>query len=181
MIQNLVVAGCHSVKQIQKDLEMYVKSDLGVGEGRSTNRFLPKPQDIRNHIYNAPRFARCSEDDQTSVSAMVDTWRSKYPRDRFFFRPASVNQSGEVESFLFVHQTELQQRLLRKYGLNVVIMDVTYKTTNNDIPLILLCVSQRDKRRRILPDWSGDNTTNKRCLPCRCCHCGILPGFPPIS
>ena len=39
---------CHSVPQIQKGVEMFVKSDLRVAEDDSTDRrFFPRPQDIR--------------------------------------------------------------------------------------------------------------------------------------
>ena len=52
-IHELVEAGCHTVQQIQKDVQMYVKSHLGIPEEASeTRRFCPRPQDIRNHLCN---------------------------------------------------------------------------------------------------------------------------------
>ena len=41
---------------------------------------------------------------------------------------------------MFVHQEEWQQRLLLRYGSDLVLMDVTYKTTKYAIPLFFICV-----------------------------------------
>ena len=45
----------------------------------------------------------------------------------------SRRQPGE-KNFLFVHQETWQQRLLRRYGDELVLMDATYKTTKYAIP-----------------------------------------------
>lgn len=46
----------------------------------------------------------------------------------------------KVNPFLFVFQTSFQQRLLMKYGQEIVLLDSTYKTTKYELPLFLLCV-----------------------------------------
>lgn len=42
--------------------------------------------------------------------------------------------------FMFVHQADWQQRLLLRYGSELVLMDATYKTTKYSIPLFFICV-----------------------------------------
>ena len=42
--------------------------------------------------------------------------------------------------FLFAHQEPWQQRLLMRYGKDMVFMDATYKTTKYALPLFFLCV-----------------------------------------
>ena len=42
---------------------------------------------------------------------------------------------------MFVHQSQFQKRLLRKYGNDLVLMDSTYKTSKYELPLFFVCVS----------------------------------------
>ena len=60
------------------------------------------------------------------------------------FSPKSANQedSGDhAQTFLFIHQTKEQQRLLQRYGNNLSLLDATYKTCKYELPLFLLCVA----------------------------------------
>lgn len=52
----------------------------------------------------------------------------------------SVDEDGTGHTFRFVHQTRFQQRLLSKYGQEVVVMDSTCKTTKYSIPFFFLSV-----------------------------------------
>ena len=53
-IRSLVEAGCDSVEEIQKELDIFVKTDLGITEDTTSGkRFFAKPQDIRNHVHIA--------------------------------------------------------------------------------------------------------------------------------
>jgi len=47
--------------------------------------------------------------------------------------------SGGHPGLLFVHQTQWQRRLLRRYG-SICLLDATYKTTRYALPLFFLCV-----------------------------------------
>ena len=65
---------------------------------------------------------------------------------RFLYRPKgreadnSTGKESECDAkFLFVHQEVWQQRLLRRYGSELVLLDATYKTTRHALPLIFLC------------------------------------------
>lgn len=49
--------------------------------------------------------------------------------------------TSDPSSFLFVHQTEEQKRLLLLYGQEICLLDATYKTSQYDIPLFFLCVN----------------------------------------
>ena len=66
---------------------------------------------------------------------------------KFLYRPKgreADNSTGKespcTEKFLFVHQEVWQQRLLRRYGSELVLLDATYKTTKYALPLFFLCV-----------------------------------------
>ena len=51
-----------------------------------------------------------------------------------------LTQEGGEQSrkLLFVHQTAWQKRLLRLYGNDICLLDVTYKTTRYALPLFFL-------------------------------------------
>lgn len=44
------------------------------------------------------------------------------------------------QSFLYVHQTQWQKKLLERYGNNISLIDATYKTTRYDLALFFICV-----------------------------------------
>ena len=44
------------------------------------------------------------------------------------------------QTFLYVHQTDWQQKLLNRYGNNISLIDATYKTTRYDLALFFICV-----------------------------------------
>ena len=55
------------------------------------------------------------------------------------------SDSDEVDAeyeqpLLFVHQTDWQQKLVRKYGNNIRLLDATYRTTRYALPLFFLAV-----------------------------------------
>ena len=62
----------------------------------------------------------------------------------FFYRPKSRNYSKVDatgnDKFLLVHQEVWQQRLLSRYGSDLVLIDATYKTTKYALPLFFVSV-----------------------------------------
>ena len=73
-----------------------------------------------------------SNDDQESLPHKIGEWQAKDPTSKFFYRMrnkipekqgSNKSQSNE-ENFLFIHQ-ELRQRLLERYGNDLVLMDAT--------------------------------------------------------
>ena len=47
---------------------------------------------------------------------------------------------GSADKFLFVHQTQWQEKLLNRYGNEICLLDATYRTTKYSLPLYFLCV-----------------------------------------
>ena len=62
----------------------------------------------------------------------------------FFYRTKSKNcnnvDATGNDKFLLVHQEVWQQRLLSRYGSDLVLIDATYKTTKYALPLFFICV-----------------------------------------
>ena len=94
------------------------------------------------------RNSNYSNDDQESLAHKICEWQAKDPTSKFFYRTrneipekqgSNKSQSNE-ENFLFIHQELWQQRLLERYGNDLVLMDATYKTTKYAIPLFFICV-----------------------------------------
>ena len=55
----------------------------------------------------------------------------------------SFQMYGESENetrLLFIHQSEFQRRLLRKYGGSICLLEATYKTTKYVLPLFFIVV-----------------------------------------
>ena len=44
------------------------------------------------------------------------------------------------QTFLYVHQTQWQKKMLERYGNNISLTDATYKTTRYDLALFFICV-----------------------------------------
>ncbi|CAC5426413.1 unnamed protein product [Mytilus coruscus] len=112
-ITRQVENGIQDTSVVKRLLEVYVEKDLSINEPRSNRWFYPTDKDIRNHIYLTVTSSSSDEDSSTGDKA---------------------------NPFLFVFQTSFQQRLLMKYGQEIVLLDSTYKTTKYKLPLFLLCV-----------------------------------------
>jgi hypothetical protein len=112
------------------------------------------------------RFSNC---DQVNVSKLVDKWLCESPQDKIYFRPyanaeepnldndsddddewdtddeddeqeVKIIKKWSGQTMLFVHQTNWQSRLLRRYGNDICLLDATYKTTRYALPLFFLAV-----------------------------------------
>ncbi len=110
----------------------------------SCRKYYPTKQDLRNDITRAIAAQKYCEDAQESLRHKVESWKA----DRncnIFCRPTGKDDANgcalETEQkFLFVHQEEWQQRLLKRYGSELVLMDATYKTTKYALPLFFICI-----------------------------------------
>ena len=86
MIRKLVGEGIRNVKEMQRALRLYVKTDLFADQQLpplNSRRFFPEERDIRNHIYNATSQLRMSKVDQENVSLLIENWQ-KIKQDDFF-------------------------------------------------------------------------------------------------
>ena len=144
-----------NVAEVKRCLDRYVENEVfggvaGAKKPKKTNRrYYPSRKDLRNHIARAISAQKYCDDDQESLRLKIRDWQERSPQTRFFYRtrddpPASSDPAGknssEESAFLFVHQEPWQQRLLQRYGSQLVLMDATYKTTMYAIPLFFICV-----------------------------------------
>ena len=89
MIRKLVGEGIRNVKEMQRALRLYVKTDLFDDQQLpplNSRRFFPEERDIRNHIYNATSQLRMSKVDQENVSLLIENWQMTKQNNFFFFR-----------------------------------------------------------------------------------------------
>lgn len=143
-IYDLVKNNVTKTADVKSALERYVEEDLFRGFPRqkkpqkSSRKYYPRRRDLRNHIAKAIKAFRYSSDDQESLKRKIADWEAESPESKFRYRTRDDTNSTEgckEQSFLFVHQEAWQQRLLMRYGKELIFMDATYKTTRYAIPL----------------------------------------------
>lgn len=81
-------------------------------------------------------YSRGSGSDQENCVAQVEGWKVKFPEDNFFYRP--YDKDGD--RLLFVHQTNRQRHLMKRYGDELSCLDATYKTTKFSLYLFFVVV-----------------------------------------
>ncbi|XP_046863147.1 uncharacterized protein LOC124456882 [Xenia sp. Carnegie-2017] len=87
-IQELVVAGACSVKEVRRHLKIYVEQDVykaTKAPAKSNRRFYPSKQTIRSHIYKAVIKERFSKFDQKIFKRKLET---EVSRRVFLLSPA---------------------------------------------------------------------------------------------
>ena len=152
-IYELVKRNITNVAEVKRCLDRYVENEVfadvpDAKKPKKTNRrYYPYRKDLRNHIARAISAQKYSDDDQESLRHKISDWQEKSPETKFFYRtrdelsdPPTKDGASREETFLFVHQEPWQQRLLERYGSELVLMDATYKTTMYAIPLFFICV-----------------------------------------
>ena len=99
MIHKLVGEGIRNVKEMQRALRLYVKTDLFADQQLpplNSRRFFPEERDIRNHIYNATSQLRMSKVDQENVLLLIENWQKNKQDTFFLFR--SYGRSTAADS-----------------------------------------------------------------------------------
>ena len=96
---------------------------------RSSQRYYPSRQDLRSHIARANSATKPCSHDQEALKRKVDQWCLESPTSKFYLRTRDQDMDNNESKFMFVHQADSQQRLLLRYGSELVLMDATYKTT----------------------------------------------------
>ena len=153
-VRQQVADGIFNVAEVQRHTEGWVKRSLFDGQSvpsKLNRRYFPHRRDYENLIYRARVDAMKSVVDQKNLQLKVSEWQLESDV-KVYFRPYTDSNSnytddddnvavlGEVGSgLLFVHQTEWQQRLLRRYG-SLCLLDATYRTTRYALPLFFICV-----------------------------------------
>ena len=118
---------------------------------------------MRNGIYESIVKHRWSKIDQENLEKKVETWKRENPHENMVFKQYASDQetapngddsddggeNGDEDEdveltqgngLLFVHQTEWQSRLLKRYGNELSLLDATYRTTKYALPLFFLVV-----------------------------------------
>ena len=145
-IRELVSENITNADVVRKCLEQYVVKEMFGGHAanqkprRSNRRYYPRRQDLRGHIARAVSASKYCNDDQESLRRKIEQWSHDSPTSKFFLRTRDDDKDGKESKFMFAHQEEWQQRLLLRYGSDLVLMDATYKTTKYAIPLFFICV-----------------------------------------
>ena len=147
-IYDLVGKGVTRADEVRRCLEEYVEREMFATlppqerPKKSNRKYYPTRQDLpRNHITKAIAVSKHCKDDQESLSQKVLEWQTA-GTGKFLYRPkgreadkSTGKESPCTEKFLFVHQEVWQQRLLRRYGSELVLAHTKYA-----LPLCFLCV-----------------------------------------
>lgn len=145
-IRELVGKNITSPDVVRKCLEQYVEKEMFGGNAaqqkpiKSNRRYYSSRQDLRSHTTRAISASKYCGDDQESLKQKVDQWCHESPTFKFYIRTRDNDMDGNESQFIFVDQEEWQQRLLLRYGSELVLMDATYKTTKYAIPLFFISV-----------------------------------------
>lgn len=163
-VRQQVADGIHNVAEVQRHTEAFVKRQLFSDKpapSKFNRRYFPHRRDYENLIYRARVASMKSLVDQENLALKIQEWESDSDV-KLLFRPYvdadaessedGTSQTGDADDdvtvvrrgaadggLLFIHQTEWQRRLLRRYG-SLCLMDATYKTTRYALPLFFLCV-----------------------------------------
>ncbi|XP_013402856.1 uncharacterized protein LOC106168368 [Lingula anatina] len=139
-IKCLTKSGVRSVAEMTRHIKSFVNTEAGIlNEDKNRRRFNPTSQDIRNIMTKAKMADRKSENDQENLRSIIEEWQKREPEDKIFYREAHFVEE-ERKGFLFIYQSQWQQRLLNKYGNDLCLLDATYRTVKYAMPLFFLCV-----------------------------------------
>ena len=89
--------GVTSVAEMEWYLQYYVKKELLGGmpaPDPGNRRFFPGRIDIYNFMYRASLQMPHSKIDQENLVLKIEDWKKESPRDMFFLRPGTKEQSA---------------------------------------------------------------------------------------
>ncbi|EDO30694.1 predicted protein [Nematostella vectensis] len=144
-MEKLSGQGVRKCEEMNRHLESFVINDLFKGRrqpAKTMRRFYPTNKDIANAILREKTRQCHSKADQENLEHLVRKWKEKSPDDFFHYRrfQEDTSKEGTAQNILFVFQSKDQQRLLRRYGNQMCLIDATYRTTRYALPLFFLCV-----------------------------------------
>ena len=151
-INHMVDEGVYNAGEMKRHVRLYVKN-LFLEQplpNAINRRFYPSRADLRKLVYRQRRRIMHGLLDQEYLQERINNWKEERTDINWFFRPSTdvtplVLEEDKMttnvsQSFLLVFQTTWQQKLLARYGNELVFLDATYKTTRYAIPLFFLCV-----------------------------------------
>lgn len=156
--EQLMEDGVYTVAEMKRHLFHYVRAGVFSGQDfpPSTNRrYFPSSQTLRNLFYKIRHQKVQSKVDQINLRTAITGWKDRMPDDLFFFREymptvqteynvndddyADVQLTSQASAgLLFCYQSKWQQHLLMRYGHEICLLDVTYKTSRYAMPLFYL-------------------------------------------
>ena len=157
-VNALVDEGISNVSEMTRHMRLYVKSLFGQKAlpNFTNRRYYPTREDLRKLMYRRRQKNMEGLLDQENLQKLISVWQTERPSDLWFYRPSVTeyherNEDGidenpkrlaqeDKQSLLIVYQSAWQQRLLKRYGNEMVFLDATYRTTCYDVPLFFLCV-----------------------------------------
>ncbi|XP_038046190.1 uncharacterized protein LOC119720552 isoform X2 [Patiria miniata] len=141
-LKQLTANNMTNINEIKKCLKHYVDdvlfkhNTLEKKPKPGNRRFYPSPTDLQKHIASA----QPEKEENTDVlEEKIKEWFSK-GMGRIIYRP---HKAKPEQSFLFVHQEKWQQRLMERYGSDLVMLDATSKThtiMSMSSPMYTLCI-----------------------------------------
>ncbi|KAH8036901.1 hypothetical protein HPB51_006962 [Rhipicephalus microplus] len=157
-IQMSAREGITSVSDVKKCLHYYVHDVLFANKEKpdsSCKAFFPTHRDISNQIQAVLKKDRFSTVDQENARILIEKIRGEQPESSVVYRPYAArsfvgsSDSDNVEegvasecedTLLFCFQTKFMRSMLKKYGVSVVCLDATHKTSDYALTVFLLVV-----------------------------------------
>jgi len=137
------------VRNIKEILEDFVENTLFKGKlppAKSRRRFYPSEKDISNYIYKSRMVSRLTTIEQDNLLALIAKLKKENPEDKislYFNNSKNPIVSDETkkntenvinQKIYFSFQTQDQQRLLKKYGSQLIITELSKQTINLPFP-----------------------------------------------
>lgn len=150
--------GVPSSNEVKRLLEEYVERDLFAGKATPSKlrrRYYPNVKDIRNYMNKAKMLTRLSSDIKEELRLLASKLQQTRPTENIILQSELLDAGQEAllqlktsadddpmpkPTLIFCHQTSQQQRLLKRYGNQVMICEVTNLVERVPFPLICLFV-----------------------------------------
>lgn len=157
-IIQLTWEGIPSSNEVKRLLEEYVERDLFAGKATPSKlrrRYYPNVKDIRNYMNKAKMLTRLSSDIKEELRLLASKLQQTRPTENIILQSELLDAGQEAllqlktsadddpmpkPTLIFCHQTSQQQRLLKRYGNQVMICEVTNLVERVPFPLICLFV-----------------------------------------
>ncbi|XP_066924257.1 uncharacterized protein [Clytia hemisphaerica] len=157
-IVQLTWEGIVSSGEVKKILEDFVEQELFAGKpspAKTRRRYYPNVKDIRNYMNKAKMLTRLSTDLKQELQELATKLQQSRPTENIILQSEFIDQGESLlpvnktvsddtrslkPTLIFCHQTSQQQRLLKRYGRQIVLSEVTNLIERVPFPLFNLFV-----------------------------------------
>ena len=135
-------------------LESYVEFELFAGKtlpSKTRRRYYPNVKDIRNYMNKAKMLTRLSTDVKAELKELSVKLQQSRPTENIILQSELVDNRQEAllnikteedtslkATLIFCHQTSQQQRLMKRYGNQILLCEVTNLVER--VPFPLFCI-----------------------------------------